>query len=74
VSDPLYPFQYEIIWRLMREPALAAELARLPRWRDLASAQGMAGRLRPLVKRGWLIRDESGVYRATDKARKAVSW
>lgn len=72
-GEPLYPYQYELIWGLLREPRRAADLAGWGRWRGM-SAQGIAARLRPLVARGWIRQDGVGVYSVTERGRGAVSW
>jgi hypothetical protein len=71
---PLAPYQYELVYALLYEPLTAGELASILRWRWVFTAQGVASRLRPLVKRGWVERSETGIYRATDRARQAVCW
>jgi hypothetical protein len=73
-AEVLLPYQYEMIFALIQEPLTAAGLgcAMPGRWRW--SAQQVSPRLRPLVKRGWVERDDSGVYRATQRAIEAVSW
>lgn len=70
----LLPYQYELIFCVIHEPLTAAEIgAAMPmRWRW--TAQEVSPRLRPLLKRGWVERDESGIYRATQRAIEAVSW
>jgi len=77
-ADPLSPYLYELVWRLLQEPLTAAELAAVhntpsPSWGKW-TAQETANRLRSLVARGWVTREETGIYRATPRAREAVSW
>lgn len=76
--DALYPYQYELLWAILREPLAASELAASWPGRSYIQynanpALAISNRLRPLVKRGWLTLDD-GIYRATDRAREAVSW
>lgn len=70
---PLAAYQYEMVWHLLQEPLTAAELLTEVRYAG-ATPLSMASRLRPLVKRGWIERSPTGIYRATEKARRAVSW
>jgi hypothetical protein len=74
MSDPLMPYQYSLVWVLMHEGGLTAgELAHTAPVRHWnASPLAMANRLRPLVARGWL-EVEDGIYRATARARAAMS-
>jgi hypothetical protein len=71
--EPLAPYQYEMVYVLLREPLSAGELAGVaPLYRFRMTAQEAANSLRPLVKRGWIERSPTGIYRATEKARQAV--
>lgn len=81
VHEPLYPYQYELLWALLRHgPMTAAELLdrqRSPRpsWARWKRPQDVSSRLRPLVQRGWLTRDPvTRCYYPTTRARLAVSW
>jgi hypothetical protein len=71
-GDPLHPYQYELVHRLMSEPLSAGELTTLWPFRHWhASPLSMANRLPPLVRHGWLD-VEHGIYRATARARAAM--
>jgi hypothetical protein len=67
---PLMPHEYFYVWQLLREPLTAGELDHVQITRPTAKA----AQLRPLVKRGWITKDDSGIYRATERARQAVWW
>lgn len=75
---PLLPYQYELIFAIMRAPLAACELANDYSHRFGLEHSGnptlsMSNRLRPLVRRGWLT-VEDNIYRATPEAYEAVSW
>jgi hypothetical protein len=75
MGEPLTPYQYELVWRLMQEPMTANELVTVAGIRAHGSSpRSVAQSLRALVARGWIARDEAGAYRATERAREAVSW
>lgn len=70
---PLMPYQYEIVFALFDQPLTAGEMCHEPFARECgASPLSMASRMRPLVKRGWISRDDSGIYRVTPWARSAM--
>lgn len=72
---PLAPYEYEMVWWLIREPLTAGELHEcLPFFKRPSSTQATASKLAVLAKRGWIERSPTGIYRATEKARQAVSW
>ena len=78
-SEPLYPYQYEIVWHLMQQPRTAAQLTRLLSFKHSStSILGTVNQMRPLLRRGWVRKSESdpasGIYEATERAREAVSW
>lgn len=74
--NPLEPYQYSMVFALLREPLTASELASMYPMVNIfgGSSRSCAGALRPLVRRGWVERSYSGVYGATERARLAVSW
>lgn len=73
--EPLAPYQYELVHVLLVNSYTARELSeRYPAYVKGWDGRRIAGVLRPLVARGWVLRSESGVYSASDRAREAVSW
>lgn len=72
----LAPYQYQLVYALLVEPLSAYELTCQWPWRDErypTTPQAMAGRLRPLVQRGWITLN-NGIYRITPKGRQSISW
>jgi hypothetical protein len=69
-GTPLTPAEYHLIWQLIGEPLAASEL----QGQGGESVQKRSAELRTLVARGWVERDGTGIYMATSRARKAVSW
>lgn len=67
---PLLPYQYEIVFACLR-PLTAHDISCTYRWRG-QTAQAIAARARPLVKRGWLDRSETGIYTASRFAREVM--
>jgi hypothetical protein len=69
-STPLTPGQYYLLWQLLGEPLAAVELRGST---PGSTIQGRVNELRSLLARGWVERS-NGIYYATKRARRAVSW
>jgi len=72
----MWPHEFEMLWHLSQEPMTAGELAgvlnctRPPHAHR--SARTVGTQLRGHVKRGFLVRDESFIYRLTEEGRRYV--
>lgn len=78
-----YPYQYEIVYALLRERLTAHELSCMWPFRKFGEYNAnptlaMVNRMRPMIARGWieLIPEDpaSGIYQATARAREALCW
>lgn len=72
----MYPYEFELLWRLAQGPLTAAELAEemnrpmARRYNETPLTVGT--KLKGHVRRGFLSRDEHLIYRITEKGRAYV--
>lgn len=71
----MWPHEFDLLWRLSLEPLTAGELGRslpLSSPSRYDSARTTGTKLKGLVRRGFIRRDESGIYRITKEGRAYV--